>query len=82
MSGYRAHIWLESPDNQPWLKPALGSVVAVLIAMAAAVNDPGTAIAAMNTITRVLEGCCAASAVLQSRTVNGLATQYQFVKAL
>lgn len=39
MSVYRALIWLKSPDNRLWVKPALGSVVAVLIAMAAAVGN-------------------------------------------
>lgn len=39
MSVYRALIWLKSPDNRLWVKPAVGSVVAVLIAMVAAVGN-------------------------------------------
>jgi len=39
MSLYRALIWLKAAENRLWVKPAVGSVVAVLIAMAAAVGN-------------------------------------------
>jgi uncharacterized membrane protein len=39
MSVYRAFIWLKAAENRLWVKPAAGSVVAVLIAMAAAVGN-------------------------------------------
>lgn len=39
MSLYRSLIWLKAPENRLWVKPAVGSVVAVLIAMAAAVGN-------------------------------------------
>lgn len=39
MSLYRALIWLKAPENRLWVKPAAGSVVAVLIAMVAAVGN-------------------------------------------
>lgn len=39
MSLYRALIWLKAPENRLWVKPAVGSVIAVLIAMLAAVGN-------------------------------------------
>jgi uncharacterized membrane protein len=39
MSVYRALLWLKAAENRLWVKPAVGSVVAVLIAMAAAVGN-------------------------------------------
>lgn len=39
MSLYRTFIWLKAPENRLWVKPAAGSLVAVLIAMAAAVGN-------------------------------------------
>lgn len=39
MSLYRALIWLKAAENRLWVKPAMGSVVAVLIAMAAALAN-------------------------------------------
>jgi uncharacterized membrane protein len=39
MSLYRALIWLKAPENRLWVKPAAGSVVAVLIALAAAAGN-------------------------------------------
>ncbi|AOF85606.1 hypothetical protein BSY239_3124 [Hydrogenophaga sp. RAC07] len=39
MSLYRALIWLKAAENRLWVKPAVGSVVAVLIALVAAVGN-------------------------------------------
>lgn len=39
MSIYRALIWLKASENRLWVKPAVGSIVAVLIALAAAVGN-------------------------------------------
>ncbi len=39
MSLYRALIWLKAAENRLWVKPAVGSVIAVLIAMLAAVGN-------------------------------------------
>ncbi|WP_300649396.1 DUF2254 family protein [Hydrogenophaga sp.] len=39
MSVYRALIWLKAPENRLWVKPAVGCVVAVLIALVAAVGN-------------------------------------------
>lgn len=39
MSVYRALIWLKASENRLWVKPAVGSVVAVLIALVAAVGN-------------------------------------------
>jgi uncharacterized membrane protein len=39
MSVYRALIWLKAAENRLWVKPAVGSVVAVLIALVAAVGN-------------------------------------------
>lgn len=39
MSVYRALIWLKAAENRLWVKPAVGSVMAVLIAMAAAAGN-------------------------------------------
>ena len=39
MSVYRALIWLKAAENRLWVKPAVGSAIAVLIAMLAAVGN-------------------------------------------